>query len=299
MGQQNSQTVSSIDLAEITSSIKKELKHSESSSEPSDSMGASTPSEGFIYTGINGFDKLLKKGIPTGLNVLIEGNAGSGKTIFALQLLIHHASQGKKCLYISYEESAERLIQHMKDFGWDPDPLIKKGSLIIKRYLTSDIYYEEDQNHEGGVQAMMARDSDHMMLDLEPFIIGSDGFNPDITVIDSLTAISSTFLGKDRHYRFYLERLFRFLENLDCTTFLITEPTSNMLGSQMQTSCERFLADGIIALYNARRGAIREHGVEILKLRGASHEKKIAALKITNEGIQVFPEQEVFGDVDS
>ena len=297
MGGQKSQTVPRIDLADITSSIKKELKHSETNEEFSEQKQLQ-PSDGFLHTGITGFDKLLKKGIPKGLNILIEGSAGSGKTIFGLQLLIHHARQGKKCLYISFEEPVKRLIQHMKDFGWDPEPLIEKGTLTIKRYLTSDIYYEEDQNHEG-VQAMMARDSNHLMLDLEPFIIGSEGFNPDITVIDSLTAIASTFLGRDRNYRFYLERLFRFFERLDSTNFLITEPMTSISNTSMQTSCEEFLADGIIVLYNARRGNIREHAIEILKLRGAPHEKKIVALKITDEGIQVFPEQEVFGEVES
>lgn len=291
------QTASAINLADITSSLRKELKHTEDNKELSQGVQGSHPTDRYMFTGITGFDKLLKKGIPKGLNILIEGNAGSGKTIFALQILVHHARQGKKCLYVSFEESEERLIQHMKDFGWNPEPLIENGTLAIKRYLTTDIYYEEDRNQ--GVSAMMARDSDHLMLDLEPFIIGSEGFSPDITVIDSLTSVASTFYGNDRNYRFYLERLFRFFEKLDSTNFLITEPTSNISNHVIQTSCEQFLSDGIIVLYNARRGNIREHAIEILKMRGAMHEKKIVALKITNEGIQVFPEQEVFSEVES
>jgi len=294
----NQKTESVIDLSDIAASIKKEMKYTDAAKKDQEKKQFPEDiADRYIQTGIEGFDKLLKYGIPKGLKVIIEGNAGSGKTIFALQILVHHARQGKKCLYISYEESEERLMQHMRDFGWNPDPLVENGTLTIKRYLTSDVYYEEDQQHNG-VKAMMARDSDHVMLDLEPFIIGSEGLNPDITVIDSLTAIASTFLGKDRSYRFHLERLFRFLEKLGSTNFLITEPSVNVFDS-MQTSCEQFLSDGIIVLYNARRGNIREHAIEILKMRGAQHEKKIVAMKITNEGIKVFPEQEVFGEVNS
>jgi circadian clock protein KaiC len=284
------------DISEVASSIKKDLKQTKAAPKKV-SKSSEVKDDRFFYTGIDGFDQLLKFGIPKGLNVLIEGSAGCGKTIFSLQMLCHHAKQGKKCLFISFEEPEDRLIDHMKSFGWDPEPLIEKGYLKIKRYLTSDIYYEEDRNTAGGVQAMMARSSNHLMLDLEPFIIGAEGFNPELTVIDSLTAIASTFIGKDRNYRFYLERLFRFFENLGSTNFLITEPTGASLGFQ-DTKCEEFLSDGIITLYNARRGNIRENAIEILKIRGAQHEKKTVAMQITENGIVVFPEQEIFGDLE-
>ena len=39
----------------------------------------------FLKTGILGFDKLFKHGIPKGKAVLIEGSPGTGKTIFSLR----------------------------------------------------------------------------------------------------------------------------------------------------------------------------------------------------------------------
>ncbi len=41
----------------------------------------------FLLTGIDGFDELIEKGIPRGVSVLVAGGAGSGKTIFCLQVL--------------------------------------------------------------------------------------------------------------------------------------------------------------------------------------------------------------------
>lgn len=278
-------------ISDIASSIKNDLKQSKNDEKQTDTNKMET--EHYMFSGIQGFDALLTKGIPKGVNIILEGNAGSGKTIFSLQMLKHHASQGKKCLFISFEESKDQLINHMNEFGWNPEELLESGNLVIKRYLTSEIYYEEDRQNNS-VQAMMAKNSSHLLLDLEPFIIGDEGFKPDITVIDSLTAIASTFQDKPEGYRFYLERLFRFFESLGSTNFLITEPT----GIAFQSQCERFLSDGIIVLYNARRGNIRENAVEILKLRGASHEKKIVALKITDNGVMVYPEQEVFGEIE-
>ena len=288
---QKTQENPSFDISEIASSIKKDLKQNQKENKKTDHERKET--ENYLFTGIEGFDKLLKQGIPKGINIIVEGNAGSGKTIFSLQMLAHHASKGKKCLFISFEESKDQLIQHMDEFGWNPTSLLESGNLVIKRYLTSEIYYEEDKQ-SNAVHAMMAKNSSHLLLDLEPFIIGEEGFKPDITVIDSLTAIASTFQDKPGGYRFYLERLFRFFEGLGSTNFLVTEPT----GLPFQSQCERFLSDGIIILYNARRGNIRENAVEILKMRGAPHEKKVVALKITDDGIIVYPEQEVFGEIE-
>jgi len=86
----------------------------------------------FIQTGVPGFDELFEHGIPKGSAVIMAGGAGSGKTIMALQTLMHHCEKGKKCFYMSFEESEERLVQHMEDFGWPAKKYIKKGVLKIK-----------------------------------------------------------------------------------------------------------------------------------------------------------------------
>ena len=60
---------------------------------------------------------------------------------------------------------------------------------------------------------------------------------------------------------------------------------------------EEFLADGVIVLYAIKQGNMRENAIEVLKLRGTKHQKKIVALKITDKGIEVYPEQEVFDEI--
>lgn len=239
----------------------------------------------YIVTGISGFDRLFEYGIPKGTAVLIAGGAGSGKTIFCLQTLGYHANQGKKCFYMSFEESEERLMQHMKDFGWDADRLVKSGNLKIQRYSPFDI--------TRSVDAMLAKEKGELLIDIEPVIIPKS-FRPDFVVIDSVTSVGSAFTGREDSYRIYIERLFRFLEKLESTNFLITE-TKQMPEIFSMTGVEEFLADGVIVLYNIRRGDVRERALEVLKMRGANHLKKIVAMQITEKGIVIYPEQEVFG----
>ncbi|UCH71790.1 MAG: hypothetical protein JSW62_05165, partial [Thermoplasmatales archaeon] len=251
----------------------------------------------YVETGIAGFDKLFKHGIPQGSTVLVSGGTGSGKTNFCLQMLMHHASKGKKGYFMGFEESEERLIENMENFGWDPKKFIKSNNLKLKRFLTSEIYYY-DKRSGSDIQAMMTKEIDPLIMELEPLAIAEDvGFKPDFIVLDSLTAISSTFRGKEQSYRFYVERLFRFFEKIGSTNFLVTE-TEQIPLIFSPTGVEEFLADGVIVFYNFRKENIRETAVEVLKMRGEKHQKKIVALKITDQGIKIYPEQEVFGAME-
>ena len=71
----------------------------------------------------------------------------------------------------------------------------------------------------------------------------------------------------------------------------------NIYRNKKLTKLEEFLADGVIVFYNLKHGNVRENAIEVLKLRGAKHQKKIVAMQVTNQGIVVYPEQEVFGEM--
>ncbi len=85
---------------------------------------------------------------------------------------------------------------------------------------------------------------------------------------------------------------------MNTTSFLISE-TTELPRKLTNSGVEEFLADGAIALYSIRHGNVRENAIECLKLRGASFKKKIAALQIiSGRGIEVYPEQEIFTEVE-
>jgi circadian clock protein KaiC len=243
--------------------------------------------ERYVRTGIAGLDELIVDGIPKGASIIVAGGAGSGKTLMCLQILVNAAKKGKKCLYMSFEESESKLKQHMEDFGWDYKALEKSGNLMIKRFNPFDI--------TRNVDALLAKAMGELLIDVKPVIL-PQGFNPDFIIVDSLTAIGSAFTGKEESYRIYIEQLFRFFETLKATSFMITE-TDQIPTSFSPTGVEEFLADGVIVLYSIRRGNIRENAIEVLKLRGAKHEKKIVAFQvISGVGVEIYPEQEVFAD---
>src|SRR3989338_1115609 len=110
--EENKQQDSQLDVASIKSEIEQKLK----TGQKTDSK---TSSKNYVVTYVPGFDALFEKGIPVGSSVLVAGGCGSGKTLFCLQTMYGHAIRGKKCLYMSFEESESNLYKHMADFGWD------------------------------------------------------------------------------------------------------------------------------------------------------------------------------------
>lgn len=236
----------------------------------------------YIFTGISGLDTLLGTGIPRGSAVLVEGGPGSGKTLMCLQIAMNFCKQGKKILYMSFEEPEERLKAHMKSFGWPVDDFEKKGVLRIKRFDALDI--------ARSVEALLSAAKKELLIEVQPMLF-PEGYSPDLVLVDSLTSIASAFSGEESRFRVYMEQLFRYLEKCKITSLLIREVASpSHIGRNYSEKGEAisFLSDGIIVVYNVvHGGGKRERAVEVLKLRGAEIDRKIVTLEITKKGVHV------------
>ncbi|MEK6906463.1 MAG: RAD55 family ATPase [Nanoarchaeota archaeon] len=239
----------------------------------------------FLKLGIKGFDQLIdaNQGIPIGSSILVEGGPGSGKTIFCLSTAMNLCKQGKKVLYMSFEEPENELINHMKSFNWKVDEFIVKDILRIKRFDAIDI--------SRSVEALLSAAKKELLIEIDPVFFPED-FKPDFVVIDSLTAIASAFTGEESRFRIYMEQLFRYLERYNITCFLIREVSSpSHVGTTFKEQGEAvsFLSDGIIVIYNViYEDGTRSAAIEILKLRGVNIKKKIVEFKIINKkGIEI------------
>ena len=248
--------------------------------------------EKFVRTYIPGFDELMKEGIPEGHAVLVEGGPGSGKTVFCLSLLRNLCEKGKKVLYMSFEEPADRLKTHLKKFGADPDKYEKKKLLYIKRFNALDI--------ARSVEALLSEAKKELLVEVQPVLIPKD-FEPDIVLIDSLSSIGSAFSGEDSRFRIYMEQLFRYLESHHITSFLIRE-TSNPshIGRTFIEKGEAvsFLSDGIISIYNVfYQNESRKRAIEVLKMRGVEFDRKIVEMDILGKkGIVIYPDKMLKGE---
>jgi KaiC/GvpD/RAD55 family RecA-like ATPase len=121
-----------------------------------------------------------------------------------------------------------------------------------------------------------------------------EGMKPDLIVIDSLSAISAGFFGKEEGYRAYMSQIFETFRKINATAFMITE-VEHSTTKYSNSGVEEFLADAVFVFYNFREGNERLNATEIIKLRGTQHKKRIVPFKvIPNTGITVYPMEELF-----
>jgi len=242
--------------------------------------------EGVLKTEINGFDDLFAGGgIPKGNSILVAGGPGTGKSTLCRQICFNLVSKGKKCMYVSFEESKERIAKSMENFGWDVRKFIENGDLLIQKINPLDILRMKFGSIGGSGSAA------ELSYKIKPLVIPKD-FHPDVIAVDSLSAIIEASVTKDKNYRVYLQQLFSFFEETGATSFLITE-TDPIPTHFSETGIEEFLADGIIVLYNFQKEDFRENAIEILKMRYGKHQKKIVLMEITDNGIIIHPEKRV------
>src|SRR5213595_3395619 len=72
----------------------------------------------FVYTHIRGFDEeVLRGGIPQGHVILIRGASGTMKSSLAYYILYHNALGGLPGLYVTLEQTAGSLLEHVASLG--------------------------------------------------------------------------------------------------------------------------------------------------------------------------------------
>ena len=81
-------------------------------------------------TGIQGLDEVTSGGLPKGRVTLVCGSAGSGKSLLAMEFLVHGAVRyGEPGVCMDFEETEEKLRANVASLGFDLRDLAKRKKL--------------------------------------------------------------------------------------------------------------------------------------------------------------------------
>jgi circadian clock protein KaiC len=228
---------------------------------------------GRVPTGIPGLDDVIGGGLRREDVTLIGGGAGCGKSIFAMQFLVQGILQfDEPGVYVSFEQTKEKIIESFFAFGWDLQDLIDKKKLQIVYFTPEQI--ERFFESGGG----MVRDI------IET--IGAKRF-----VVDSLTAFSLLF-PTDLDRRRGIFKMFEAIKSWGITALMTDEKDADP--KKHFSSVVEFQVDSVILLYNERNGDIRDRSLEVFKMRGSKHTAKILPFHISDTGIIVSGDATVF-----
>lgn len=228
-----------------------------------------------LPTGIEGFDVIAEGGLPAGRTTLVGGTAGSGKTIFAAQFLAEGIRTGEKGVFITFEESPEELSRNLVSLGWDVPGWEASG-----RWTYVDGSPDEEATDvigEFDLGALLARITRAVRQS------GAKRVS-----IDSVNALFSRLPNPEK-LRGELYRISRALRELGATT-LVTAERLDDYGEVSRFGIEEFVADNVVLLRNTLQDERRRRTVEILKFRGAEHQRGEFPFTIASErGIVVLP----------
>jgi len=118
---------------DIDIGLREERRFSTAKPSPLSSI-KSQPEERFL-TGISEFDHVLGGGVVAGSLVLLAGSPGIGKSTLLLQVAGSLGVSGKKCLYISGEESLEQVKLRAERLRIDSPELIIFSETSIKEII--------------------------------------------------------------------------------------------------------------------------------------------------------------------
>ncbi len=237
-----------------------------------------------VKSGIPGLDELMEGGFTKGDAILIAGKAGTGKSIFGCQFLYAGATKyNEHGVLVTLEEPPEKIKRNMMRFNMDLEKLEKEGKLVILNLspLKSDLPIQI---------------ADYPSFDLSGLRIlianAIKKVNAKRVVIDSISLLAYRYQNK-AILRAELFKLAAAITEMGCTLLLISEVPEDS-SSFGVFDVERYLASGVVVLYNEKVSETnRTRLIEILKMRGSNHSLRIHSMRITNEGIHVFPAQAI------
>jgi circadian clock protein KaiC len=231
-----------------------------------------------LATKIEGFDLISYGGLPMGRATLISGTAGSAKTVFAAQFLAAGIEKaGEAGVFVTFEEPASDIRANMAGFGWDIPAWEREGRWA---FVDASPSLETEPTVETGsydLGALLAR------IEYAIRRVGAKR-----VAIDSIGGIFVQ-LGHEGTVRHELLRVSYALKNIGVTSLITSERTDDR-GTISRYGVEEFVADNVIVLRNVLEEEVRRRTVEILKYRGAPHQKGEWPFTIVpGEGIVVLP----------
>ena len=223
-------------------------------------------------TGLPGLDDITTGGLPQNRSTLLLGNAGCGKTVFAMEFLINGIKMfNEHGVFMSFEEKSEELVLNSRSMNYDLDKLVGENKLYLDTLQVNR--HEIVKNGKYDLEGLFVR--------LQQAI---KKVKAKRLVLDSLDAL---FFGLDSNVlRFEFKRLLTWLKVNKITAIITAEIGDNFLSRHR---LEEFIADCVIVLNNRVTNQISTRRLRVTKYRGSIHGNNEYPFIIDEKGITVFP----------
>ena len=228
-----------------------------------------------IPSGIEGFDKIAKGGVPRKKITVVMGPPKSGKTTFSAQFLVGGILISREPgVFVTIDEPPEKIIKKMKELGWDILEYINKG---LWEFIDASPHLEQNFEISGNY------DLGGLLIQIKMAI---QKIKAKRIVLDSLSVLFNRFpdIGIIERDIFRLKSWLRPYS----VTSIITNETNNEILEKLYCKISNYAYDNVIKLKNPLNGEHRS--IEIIKYQGNKYLKGKHLFTIENKrGIVIIP----------
>jgi circadian clock protein KaiC len=226
-----------------------------------------------ITTGIAGFDDLSHGGLPVGRTTLLKGGAGSGKTVFALQCLVHAVRARKeRALFVAFEESTRQIAANAATFDWGLAALMKGKLYFLDARLSPEVVHSGEFDLSG-MLAMLKAKKDELGAKWIVF----DGVDVLLTLLHDPAA--------------EMREIYRIRDWLaeNRMSAIITAKTAGGLSEVVSYDFMQFMVDCVVGLSRRLEHGVSLHRLQISKYRGSDFMAGEFPVGFGASGMEVAP----------
>jgi circadian clock protein KaiC len=221
-----------------------------------------------ITVGVRGIDEILHGGLVGERTYLVRGEPGTGKTILGLHFLQAGLDAGEPVLMVSLSEAEAGLRANAARMGFDVE------AMHILDLTPDSQFFSAGQSYDIFSSAEVEREPITLQI-----VEAVERVRPRRIYVDAITQLRY-LTGDALEFRRHLFSLVRFLTEQEATVVV-----SSDYGGEDFDIFLQFMCDGILELH--RDGASRT--LTVHKYRGSGFEEGPHALRIADQGLQVYP----------
>jgi circadian clock protein KaiC len=225
-------------------------------------------------TGITGLDDVTGGGLPRGRTTLLVGGPGSGKSILALQFLVHGACECREPgIFVAFEEAPKRIVQNADGFGWPLAQLQPKKLFFLDAQPTRDLVQSGSFDLGGLLAALQAKISE-----IKARRVVFDA-------LDIVLALLPDAAARRREvYRLHAWLLAHELTGI--ITLKSNAEDGRMIG-QEQFGFMQFMVDCVVILNHSVVAGVSQRNLRVQKYRGSNYHEDQSPFVIGSRGFEV------------
>jgi circadian clock protein KaiC len=224
-------------------------------------------------TGIIGFDEITGGGPPRGRTTLLAGGPGSGKTILALQFLVHGARKCKEPgIFVAFEETSKRITANAESFGWNLTELRRKQLFFLDAQPKPDLV----QSGSFDLSGMLAA------LEAQTKLMGARRI-----VFDALDIVLALLPDEGTRAR-EVHRLHEWLLALGLTGLITAKSGGDEGSASLQPfGFMQFMVDCAVVLNHRVVLGVSQRNLRVQKYRGSGFDENESPFLIGKNGFEV------------